>query len=115
MFRKSALIAAAFAACSVLANPMQPDRISAPVVKAQPAAVTPKPPPIPKLEDILIIGALKKATFSGAGEVIPGEMINGYELINIEPQSVTLQRGNRTYLLTLTASGEFNITPITED
>ena len=101
---------------SALGNPMRPDPISAPTVtKSVAPAVVKQTYRWPTLDNIIIIGDLRKAIFNRSSEVKLGETITGYQLVQVEKDYVILQRGTTTKRINLTTIGAISITPTVEE
>lgn len=116
MSRIAALFMVALAfPVTATANPMRPDPTGSAPVQPETTVTRKAPPALPRLDAIIIIGDLRKAIFRSDQEITLGESINGYRLIDLDPESVTLQRGSVTRKLTLTTPGEFTMVPADEE
>ena len=113
---KATLIAFALLSIGVSlaqANPMRPDPAVKPsVTRSQPIQRAPR---LPKLEQILIIGDYRLASFNGGIDVRLGNKISGYTVSEITADYVIVTRNNKQTKLNLDNAGVMVITPVTEE
>ena len=99
-----------------LANPMRPDPIN-----STPSNTTVAPTVVkqtikwPRLDGVVIIGDYRKAIFNQTNEVLLGESIAGYQLVDVEKDYVVLKRGSTIKKINLTTTGALSITPSVEE
>lgn len=102
-------------AISAAANPLRPDTQRArPVTTTATAAVAPVPS-LPTLSDVLIIGDYRSATFNESQTLNEGDTINGYQLVEIHPQYVLLERRGNITAVELPVVGSLQISPAIEE
>lgn len=119
MYRRTLIMLLALIMAHVTANPMRPDT-AAPASNqtsnaTAPKVTAPKPPRVPRLDNILVIGELRKAFFDAGNEATVGDTVNGYLVTQIEPDFVVLQRGNARSTLELKTPGEFSVSSAKEE
>lgn len=96
------------------ANPMKPDSYQAPSV-ATVIASKPKPPPVPTLLNVVVMGDYRSASFVGGSSAEVGDMVSGYKLVEVNATHVIFERNNTQIRADIQDSGVFSLTPVTEE
>ncbi|TXR54302.1 hypothetical protein [Reinekea thalattae] len=93
------------------ANPMRPDTGKPAVTPTQKPTAVVSAPALPTLSSILIIGDYRVAVFTRGRERTIGQRINGYTVVQIEPEYIVMKQGTREVTLKIKSRGALSITP----
>lgn len=110
MFKAIAPLALLLVIGLAFADPMRPDTMR-PRETSRPA---PAPEPSLTLTSVYIVADERFAVINNQWLAL-GDNIHHYKIMDITPESVVLQRGQRMRELTLTQAGELAITATNED